>query len=131
MIMPIALLLILLFLAAPALAAHPYPEKDYADAWCKASGGEREFVLRDNTRVDCLKKNYAIEFDFAGKWAESIGQALHYGRLTGETPAVVLIIEKPSDWNHYWKVRKIAKKKGVKVWYVEPAYLDLRAPQKP
>lgn len=120
---------IALFLTtATAHAERLNPEKAYATAWCKAANGVQEFVLRDKTRVDCLTKNYAVEVDFADKWAESIGQALHYGRLTGEEPAIVLIIEKPSDWQHYWKVKKLAKKKGVTLWYIEPEYLKRHNP---
>lgn len=129
--MPVILMITSLLLAAPVLAAHPYPERAYADAWCAEAKGEREHLLRDDTRVDCLTKNYAVEFDFADKWAESIGQALHYGRLTGEKPAIVLIIEKEADWEHYWKVKKLGKKKGVKVWYIEPEYLERHNPLRP
>ena len=38
----------------------------------------------------------AVEFDFANKWAECIGQALYYGQKTNRTPACVLIIENPT-----------------------------------
>ena len=38
---------------------------------------------------------YAVEFDFAEKWAEAVGQALYYALKTGKKPAVVLIMEDP------------------------------------
>ena len=66
-------------------------EAYYVTNWCHPSFGQREFLLWDKTRVDCLTKDYAIEFDFAKKWAESAGQALYYGKMTGKKPAVVLI----------------------------------------
>lgn len=113
-----------LFLLLPALAfAGGAPESAYRDAWCKEAKGITEFRLRDNTRVDCLTKNYAVEVEFASKWSQSVGQALHYARLSGEKPAVVLIIEKPADWDYYWKLVKIAKNKGIEVWYVQPTAL--------
>jgi len=87
-----------------------------------------EFVLRDGTRVDCLTKNYAVEFDFAEKWAEAVGQSLHYARLTGEDPAIVLIIEKESDWKHYWQLKKAVRKHGIKLWYITPNYLKTETP---
>ena len=71
-------------------------EADYADPWCAARGGS-EKVLADRTRVDCLLPGYAVEVDFAHKWAEGMGQALHYARVTGRKPGVVLILKKPSD----------------------------------
>lgn len=41
-----------------------------------------EYRLSDNTRVDCMTDTLAVEFDFANKWAECIGQALYYGKQT-------------------------------------------------
>lgn len=52
-----------------------------------------EYKLEDNTRVDCLTPDYAVEFDFASKWAESIGQSLYYAQKTKRKPAVVLIMQ--------------------------------------
>ena len=49
-------------------------EAYYVEQWCTPSFGKKEFRLWDMTRVDCLTKDYAIEFDFAKKWAESVGQ---------------------------------------------------------
>ena len=67
-------------------------ESYYVNGWCTPSFGKKEFRLWDATRVDCLTKDYAIEFDFAKKWAESIGQSLYYAKMTGKKPAVVLIL---------------------------------------
>ena len=72
-------------------------EADYADPWCVARGGVVEKVLADRTRVDCLLPGFAVEVDYAHKWAEAMGQALHYGRMTGRMPGVVLILKKPGD----------------------------------
>lgn len=56
----------------------------------------------DGTRVDCLTENYAIEVEFAKKWREAIGQALHYAFKTERQAGIVLIIQKNSD-ESYWK----------------------------
>lgn len=64
-------------------------EKDYQIKHCK---GEIEFTLPDKTRVDCLTNKHAIEYDFGKKWAEAIGQSLHYAMFTGRRAGVVLII---------------------------------------
>lgn len=64
-------------------------EKDYQLKHCV---GEIEFVLPDRTRVDCLTETHAIEYDFGRKWAESIGQSLHYAMWTGRRAGIVLII---------------------------------------
>ena len=63
-------------------------------------------ILWDMTRVDCLAKDYAIEFDFAKKWAESIGQSLYYAKMTGKKPAVVLILTDVFDMKYVKRVER-------------------------
>ena len=83
----------------PASAGRLHKERVYQEKWCGQAGGTQEVTLKadqiekskwvtglDDTpsqnrfrysgRVDCLTAHYAIEFDFADKWAEAIGQAL-------------------------------------------------------
>lgn len=71
-------------------------ERDYQKAWCDAHGGTMEVVMSNGTRADCITSTHAIEFDFAPKWAEAIGQSLHYAALTGKQPGIVLIMA-PGD----------------------------------
>ena len=86
--------------------AHKHPEKYYQKQWCDAQGGIMEYKLKDGTRVDCLLPDMAVEFDFAPKWAECIGQALYYGQMTNRTPACVLILENPEkDWEYVRRLR--------------------------
>ena len=66
-------------------------EADYQMHHCSIWGGQVEVRLEDATRVDCITADYAIEFDWCHKWAEAIGQALHYSKLTGKPPAIALI----------------------------------------
>ena len=63
---------------------HHHSESSYQHAWCSEHNGIEEYENSDFTRVDCLTNTHAIEFDFADKWAESIGQALHYSYMTGK-----------------------------------------------
>jgi len=71
-----------------SMAVQAQPETAYVEQTC---AGQIEVRLPDRTRVDCLTDDYAIEYDFSNKWAEAIGQALHYGLMTGKHPGVVLI----------------------------------------
>jgi hypothetical protein len=103
-----------------AYPAHKNLEKSYQAVWCSDVKGTAEYVLPDKTRVDCLTKEYAVEFDFAPKWAESIGQALHYGILTNRTPGVVLILEKKADVKYLVTLQKVASKYGITVWFMKP-----------
>ena len=92
-------------------------EADYQRAWCTPDFGKVEHVLYDGTRVDCLTKDYAIEFDFAKKWAESIGQSLYYAKMTNRVPAVVLILEKPSDMKYVKRIEKLEN--GIKIFLIK------------
>lgn len=92
-------------------------EAFYVSQWCSSDFGKQEFVLWDGTRVDCLTKDYAIEFDFAKKWAESIGQSLYYAKMTGKKPAVVLILTKLEDYRYVKRVERLDK--GIKVFLIK------------
>lgn len=94
-------LLAVFLLPSISLAAHKQPEQYYQDKWCTEHQGQVEVKLPDQTRADCITDKNAIEFDFAKKWYEAIGQALYYGLQTGKKPGVVLIIESPND-RKYW-----------------------------
>ncbi len=112
--------LLSLITIAPA-CAHCYPEKIYQSYWCKINNGQTEVSLYDKTRVDCITEDYAIEFDFANKWAESVGQALYYAFCTGKKPGIVLIIEDyRKDLKYLMRLKIITKKYNIKVWTITP-----------
>jgi hypothetical protein len=138
----ISILLIIIMGPIPALAVafdycttndgykfvkHQHNEASYQNAWCSAHGGVTEYENKDFTRVDCLTATNAVEFDFANKWAESIGQALHYQLMTGKRAKVVLILEDPQTQMVYYKrVKALAQKYNFDVEYVTPAILNLK-----
>ena len=72
-------------------------EATYRDAWCSSHNGTAEVINDDRTKVDCLTSEYAIEFDYASKWYEAVGQSLHYGLKTGKKPGIVLIMKTEKD----------------------------------
>ena len=94
----ISLFTIVILSCSIAQAKRQHNEKYYQEKYCK---GIIEYRLPDNTRVDCLTDEYAIEYDFAAKQYEALAQALHYARLTGKKAGVALIIEKPTDIRYY------------------------------
>lgn len=85
---------------------HNYKEADYVDAYCN---GQIEYVLNDLTRIDCLTEDYAIEFDWAKKWAESIGQSMYYANMTNKLPAVAIIMRSPRDEKYIKRIKKANK----------------------
>jgi hypothetical protein len=92
--------LIVLFLAFPAFSQEPlnlHTERDYQEHVNKIYQGKLEHRLKDNTRVDILTDDLAIEIDFAHKWYEAVGQSCHYATLSGKRPAILLIVRNNSE----------------------------------
>ena len=107
---------------------HKHNEASYQRAWCSANGGIEEYQNKDYTRVDCLTNTHAVEFDFANKWAESIGQAVHYGIMTGKKPKVVLILDSPKTQMVYYKrIKAIGKKYQIDTEYVTDEILNINS----
>lgn len=101
-----------------------YQEKIYQKAWCLAQGGLTEVLLPDKTRVDCVLPDYAIEFDFADKWAEAIGQSLYYAHMTNKIPGIVLIMENEAkDCKYLNRLQKVASKYGIRLWVITQEYI--------
>lgn len=91
-------------------------ERDYQEEWCNPDqGGIIEHVLKDRTRVDCILGSYAIEFDFAKKWAESIGQSLLYASRLNMRPGIVLIMETTKDCKYLYRLREALSFGGISI----------------
>ena len=86
------------------------PEKYYQKGACN---GVMEYRLDDGSRVDCLTDEYAIEYDFANKWAEAVGQ-------TGKKPAIVLILKNEKQKKHLPKAAVLCKKYGIAFGVIDP-----------
>jgi hypothetical protein len=112
---------LLLASATPGAAApHRYKEKVYQGAWCAGHDGLTEVVLPDSTRVDCVTAEYAVEADFAPKWAEAIGQALYYSMRTGRKPGILLIMESDGDTRYLERLEAVTRNLGIAVWTITP-----------
>lgn len=82
--------------------------------------GKLEHRLWDGTRVDILTDEYAIEIDFAPKWAEAIGQAKYYAYVTGKKPAVILLIkDMKREGDYVYRLQTVCVADGIQ-WYLEP-----------
>ena len=100
-------------------------EADYVEKYCE---GVIEHVLSDRTRVDCLTAEYAIEYDFARKWAEAIGQSLHYARMTGKKPGIALIMTKEGDSRYLERVNGVIDEYQLPItfWTIMVSYEGIR-----
>ena len=110
------LLLVLLIGCSSSTKKH---ERYYQTKLCNELGGEIEYRLQDRTRIDCLSDEYAIEVDFAKKWAESIGQSLFYAQMSGKKPAVGIIMDTEKDRRYLKRLNLIANKYKIKVFIIE------------
>ena len=115
-----------ILLCLPAFA-RDYNEAYYQNKWCE-NKGVTEYKLEDYTRVDCLTDTHAVEFDFAKKWAESIGQSLHYARMTGKKAGIVLIIEKEKDFIYFNRIKPLCEELGITLWYMKEKSYDVKTP---
>ena len=108
---------------------HAHSESAYQHAYCSANKGVEEYELKDKTRVDCLTETHAIEFDFSNKGYESVGQALHYGIMTGKKPKVVLILD-GKNWKeqlvYFNRIRNIGEQYNFDVEYITDEILNLK-----
>ena len=121
----IILLTLIFFSCAQATAKHLHLEKEYQKAYADRIGGIVEYQLPDHTRVDILTPIYAIEVDFAQKWAESIGQALYYAIRTERKPAVLLILENPlKEYKYLLRLRTVAERYNITIFTITPAELN-------
>lgn len=113
--------ILLLTTIMPAYSRHLYLEKDYQNVWCSSNHGTSEYRLYDGTRVDCVTNTHAIEFDFANKWAESIGQSLYYSKNLSKKAGVVLIMENPQkDLRYLKRLKQVASSYNITVWTITP-----------
>jgi len=95
-------------------------EKYYQTKLCNELGGVMEQSLLDRTRVDCLTDEYAIEVDFAKKWAESVGQSLYYAEMTEKKPGVGFIVrDSKQDKRHLKRLNVLADKYGIKIFIIK------------
>jgi len=113
-------LLIFLLLITSLQAKHLHKESYYQKIVCNKMNGQIEYRLEDKSRVDCLTSTYAIEFDFANKWAESIGQSLYYKAMTNKKSGVVLIMENGAkDIKYLKRLNKVAIEYNITVWTID------------
>lgn len=121
----IFILLILISFLLPVQATQRiYPERTYQAQWCRAHNGIIEYPLSDRTRVDCLTDSLAVEFYFANKWAECIGQSQYYSLKTNRQAACVLIMERgEKDIKYLNRLRKVAYKKGIRTFTMKPEHI--------
>jgi len=103
-------------------AKHLHYESVYQEKFCNKYDGVMEYELKDKTRVDCITEEFAIEVDFAKKWAESVGQSLHYSLMTGKKPAIVIIQEVRKDNHYIGRLKILCKKYNITLFVINKKF---------
>lgn len=109
------LLFLLISLTAFSQKQH---EKYYQNLIAERMHGRTEVVLNDRTRADIVTDTFAIEVDFAHKWAESIGQSLHYAHKLHKKAGIILILDGQKDDRFVQILMPDAIELGITVWVV-------------
>lgn len=112
----ILILIVFLLVTATTFSQIRKRESYYQKEFAKAIGGEIEFVLEDRTRVDILTDTYTIEVDFASKWAESIGQSLHYAKMLNKKAGVLLVVKGNEEERFIKRLVGVAVEHGITIW---------------
>lgn len=111
------LILGMLLIATGLFSQERQRESYYQQKFAEAINGETEVVLSDRTRVDIVTNTHVIEVDFGEKWAESIGQSLHYQGMMGSKRAgVLLVIEGKNEERFLDRLVGVAAKYGIDIW---------------
>jgi hypothetical protein len=120
------LILPLTLLMASCSAPEKINEKWYQQRWCEQQDGQVEVILKDKTRCDCLTGDYAIEVDFSRKWAEAVGQSLHYAKMTGKQVGILLIVENKNDKKHLARLESVIQFHNlpITVWTTQQSELN-------
>jgi hypothetical protein len=94
-------------------------EREHCARLAPKYGAQTEVRLDDGTFCDLVNDEYAIEVDYPRKWAESIGQSLHYAELLGKKPAIILLLSNPEkEWQFLVRAARLAGKYNIRL-YVE------------
>ena len=92
-------------------------EREQAERLAPKYEAEVEVVLWDNTRVDLVNETYAIEVDWADKYAQGIGQALYYSIVTNLKPGLILLVKnKEKDRKYIYRAQTVCAKYGIRLW---------------
>jgi len=110
--------LILLLLLTITVFSQKQHEKYYQKRFAEYIHGKTEIVLDDRTRADIVTDTFAIEVDFAHKWAESIGQSLHYADMLHKKAGVLLIVNEKKDNKYIDTLMSVAIKQNITVWLI-------------
>jgi hypothetical protein len=96
-------------------------EQKFQERYC--SGMQQEVTMPSGARADCISEEYAIEVDLSNKWAEALGQSLHYASEKSLKAGIILVCVDPVVCNaHSYRLTSTAQKfkLPLTVWFCFP-----------
>jgi hypothetical protein len=111
------IVIIMLLISAISYSQKPH-EKYYQNIAAERMHGRTEVVLEDRSRADIVTDTFAIEVEFAHKWAESIGQSEFYSLELHKKAGIVLITDGMKDDKYVQRLMKVATKLKITVWVI-------------
>ncbi len=118
----LTILLLVTALLLPGHSSGAQVEAWYQDVWCRGMAGQVEVRMNDGRRIDCLTDSHAIEFEFARKWPEAIGQSLEYSMLTGKSAGIVLVLRRSEDEAYWQRLNTVIRhyRLPIRLWKMGP-----------
>jgi len=114
------LLLLLFVLLLFGAATCPNREIYFKNIFCKYVNGKLNVPLDDyKNTVDIVTDTFAIDVEFASKWATSIGHSLYASTILNKKPAILLITYKGYDGKYVDILMPIANKYNITVWVID------------
>ena len=113
----VVIIAIIAWFVVPAFAE---TERYYQKRFC--TGMKLEVTTQSGSRADCVSDEYAIEVDFSKKWAEAIGQSLHYASELNRKAGIVLVCKNTLKCAaHGYRLESTIKanKLPITVWYCQ------------
>lgn len=113
---------ILFLVTVPQWSKAAQVEAWYQQVWCQGMKGKIEVRMKDGRRIDCLTDTYAIEFEFARKWPEAVGQSLDYSMLTGKKAGIVLVLKRAEEVAYWQRLNAVVNhyRLPIRLWRMGP-----------
>ncbi len=114
------LIFFMLVIPVSCFATSYQPLEEYQAEWCAKNGGKVQHIPEDDSgNLACIKDQYIIYLEYAGKWKEAVGQALYYSVITGKKPGIAAIVTNSTeDTKNLKNIRLVADKYHIRVWEI-------------
>jgi hypothetical protein len=112
------ILLLLFVLLLFGASTCPNREIHFKKVFSESINGKLNVPLDYKNTVDIATDTFAIDVEFAPKWATSIGHSLYAATKLNKKAAILLITYKDYDTNYVNILMPIANKYDITIWTI-------------